>query len=67
MTREGQGRTEVDGDDVETGGEPETVAQCTECGEIYPVQETGDSSLRPVGVEGGCECGNDRFEALSTE
>lgn len=64
MTRERRANSDPARDDVDTGGEPEAIAQCTECGEIYPVQETDDSSLRPVGIEGACECGNTTFEAL---
>jgi hypothetical protein len=53
-------------DSVDTGGEPETLGRCTECGEIYPVQRE-DGELRPIGTDGVCECGNDRFEPPAGE
>lgn len=47
----------------ETGGEPTTLGRCTDCGEIYPIQQSEDG-LRPVGTDGTCNCDNDRFEPV---
>ena len=52
-------------DEPTSGGHPKTLGQCTECGGIYPVQETVDGELRPIGTEGGCDCGNATFAPLS--
>lgn len=52
---------------IETGGEPQTVARCTNCGNVYPVQETSNGTLRPVGTGGACECGNTEFEVATDE
>lgn len=49
----------------EGGGEPEAIGRCTECGTIFPVQETDDGNLRPVGTDGTCTCGNATFEPRS--
>lgn len=46
------------------GGEPQALGKCTECGSTYPVQHE-DGGLRPIGVTGTCECGNDEFEPVS--
>lgn len=46
-----------------SGGEPELVGQCTECDAVYPVQTTVNDTLRPIGTDGTCECGNDEFRA----
>ena len=43
-------------------GSPDTFGKCTECGNIYPVQEAFDGRVRPIGTEGGCQCGNTEFE-----
>jgi predicted nucleic acid-binding Zn-ribbon protein len=48
------------------GGEPQTVAQCTACGRVYPAQ-ADDGRLRPIGTEGTCECGNDEFVQMTGE
>ena len=48
-----------------SGGDPQTIGYCTECRTIYPVQTTPDGSLRPVGTDGTCTCGNDEFEPRS--
>jgi len=48
-----------------SGGDPQTLGQCRECGSVYPVQTTSSGSLRPIGTGGGCECGNDSFEPVS--
>lgn len=50
-----------------TGGAPETAAMCSACGNVYPVQETDEGDLRPVGTDGTCECGNDEFEYAGLE
>lgn len=50
------------GNEFGSGGEPETFGQCTECGAIYPAQNPTDDTLRPVGTDGTCDCGNDEFE-----
>ncbi|WP_123538230.1 hypothetical protein [Halosimplex salinum] len=50
-------------DGVSGGGEPETLGQCADCGDVYTAQrENGD--LRPIGTDGRCECGNDTFETV---
>lgn len=46
-----------------TGGEPEALGKCIECGTIYPVRLTENGDRRVVGTEGACRCGNDEFEA----
>lgn len=54
------------GNGAKSGGDPQTLGQCSVCENIYPVQRTADGELRPIGTEGGCECGNDEF-VLVTE
>lgn len=49
----------------DTGGKPHQFGQCTECGNVYPVQVTGDDEFRPIGTKGICSCGNDAFVSLS--
>ncbi|SFR93566.1 hypothetical protein SAMN05216559_1323 [Halomicrobium zhouii] len=48
-----------------SGGTPQTLGRCSECGSVYPVQTTASGELRPIGTDGGCECGNDDFEPVS--
>lgn len=55
----------IDDDDVSSGGKPEALGRCTECGGVYPVQTKADGHLRPIGTGGSCECGNTEFELLS--
>lgn len=44
------------------GGEPQKIAKCADCGEIYPAQMSSGDGLRPVGLEdGSCVCGNSEF------
>ena len=50
-----------------TGGTPEAFGKCTECGAIYPVQSNENGEYRPVGTDGTCDCGNDRFESVSEQ
>ena len=38
------------------------LGECTECGNMYPAQKTEDGDLRPVGTDGTCTCGNEKFE-----
>lgn len=45
-----------------SGGDPQTLGKCTECGKVYPVQKTADNEIRPIGTNGGCQCGNTAFE-----
>ena len=45
----------------ESGGEPQTFGQCTECGTVYPAQIAPSGEVRPVGTDGTCHCGNDEF------
>ena len=51
----------------DTGGEPEDLAECTECGQVYPVQEMRGGEIRPIGTDGICDCGNGSFVLLSNE
>ena len=53
------------GQGPKSGGDPQTFGRCTECGNIYPIQETLDGEIRPIGTDGGCECGNTAFETMS--
>lgn len=46
----------------DSGGDPQLLGQCTACGEVYPVQRDERGALRPIGVAGGCSCGNDEFD-----
>lgn len=46
---------------AESGGVPNTIGKCTECGSVYVVREV-DGSVHPVGTSGLCECGNDEFD-----
>jgi hypothetical protein len=50
---------------LNSGGEPELLAECSMCGKIYPAQWTNDDTLRPIGNEGSCECGSDVFDPVS--
>ena len=54
-------------EEPESGGEPQTFGQCTECGTIYPAQTARNGELRPVGTDGTCSCGNDEFASPSGE
>ena len=49
-------------EDPRSGGDPQTVGHCTECGTIYPVQRTQNGSYRPIGTDGTCTCGNAELE-----
>ncbi|QLG60845.1 hypothetical protein [Halorarum salinum] len=49
------------GEDLQSGGEPEFLGQCSDCGHVYTIQELEDGELRPVGTDGTCTCGNDGF------
>ncbi|GGM58889.1 hypothetical protein J2752_001174 [Halarchaeum rubridurum] len=53
--------------DPDTGGEPEHVGECEECGRVYPVQVDNDGDLRPIGTSGTCVCGSAAFVALSPD
>lgn len=55
----------TEGHDI--GGEPDIFGRCSECGEIYPVQQQEDGSIRPVGTDGTCRCGGDDFVILTEE
>lgn len=48
----------------DTGGEPQRVGECTECGRVYPLQLDG-GELRAIGTDGACVCGNDAFVVLT--
>lgn len=55
-------------DDPNQGGEPQSLAGCTDCREIYPAQTTADGGLRPIGLEdGSCTCGNPEFQSVVEE
>jgi len=54
-------------DEPNTGGEPETLARCDRCGQVYPAQRTGTGALRPIGTAGSCGCGNDSFAPVSDD
>lgn len=44
------------------GVDPEELALCSECGEVYVGAETADGDLHAAGTDGSCEnCGNDEF------
>jgi hypothetical protein len=47
-----------------SGGEPSQLGICTGCGRVYPLQAGGDT-LRPIGTDGSCRCGNSEFEPLA--
>ncbi|QLG61329.1 hypothetical protein [Halorarum salinum] len=55
------------GGDPNSGGDPDDLARCTDCGHVYPVQRLDDGTLRPIGIEGVCRCGNDEFRRLRRE
>ncbi|MFB6220678.1 MAG: hypothetical protein ABEH90_04495 [Halolamina sp.] len=60
---EGAFVSSVSNDSPTHGGEPQKIAKCTDCGEIYPAQMTAEDGLRPVGLEdGSCVCGNTEFQ-----
>lgn len=44
-----------------SGGSPDGLGMCVDCKGIYPVQKTERDGLRPIGVDGSCECGNADF------
>ena len=44
---------------------PDTVARCTDCKKIYPVQVDESGAIRPIGMDGECSCGNDSFSVPS--
>lgn len=48
-----------------SGGDPEALGRCTECGDIYPVQGVTERTVRPIGTGGTCACGKGEFEPLS--
>jgi len=49
----------------DSGGQPERVGECTACGRVYPLQVDDSGTLRPIGTDGDCVCGNDTFDALA--
>jgi hypothetical protein len=53
------------GENPTSGGDPEMLGSCRECGSVYPVQGSVDGDLRPIGTGGSCDCGNADFELLS--
>lgn len=53
-------------DEPSSGGEPSRLGTCTDCGRVYPLQ-AGAGTLRPIGTDGSCRCGNDEFEPLSDD
>lgn len=55
------------GEQPKSGGDPQLLARCAECGNIYPAQATGSGEFRPIGTEGECDCGNTEFELVSAE
>ena len=60
--RDGAFVAAVRGEKPSTGGEPEQLAKCTECGELYLAQVSAENNLRPIGVDKGtCACGNAEF------
>lgn len=50
-----------------SGGDPQTLGKCTECGSVYPVQQTANGEIRPIGTNGGCQCGNTEFEVEAVD
>ena len=54
-------------DEPRTGGEPQRFGRCTDCGEVYTVQETGKNSYRPIGMAKECTCGNTEFAPFPEE
>ncbi len=62
---EGEFVDAVSDDTPATGGEPQKIAECFDCGEVYPAQTTAEGTLRPVGQKDGrCSCGNTEFRPL---
>lgn len=43
------------------------AARCTDCGNVFPVKVREDGSLRPIGNDGRCPCGNDAFRRIDPE
>jgi len=54
-------------DGPENGGEPEQFGQCTQCGEVYTVQEVTSETFRPIGTAKECTCGNTEFDPVPEE
>lgn len=48
-----------------SGGDPEGLGRCTECGSVYPVQQAGNDRVRPIGTHGACRCGNTEFTPVN--
>lgn len=40
------------------------AARCTDCGNVHPVAVQDDGTLRPIGNDGHCACGNDDFRRI---
>lgn len=49
----------------DTGGRPETIGCCTDCGNVYGLRRRSNGELYSVGNAGECSCGNDEFDAIS--
>lgn len=49
----------------DTGGTPDGFAECTECGTIFTAHISEEGELRPIGIDGVCECGNAEFNHIS--
>jgi len=63
--REGEFVDAVSAETPTTGGEPQKIVKCSDCGEVYPAQTTAEGTLRPVGQKAGrCSCGNSEFRPL---
>lgn len=48
----------------DSGGNPETLGICTDCGNAYSVRRRPNGDLYPVGNAGRCACGNNDFEPV---
>lgn len=48
----------------DSGGNPEALAKCSDCGEVYPVRWSEEKELQVVGTGGTCQCGSTEFEAI---
>lgn len=48
----------------DSGGSPQTIGRCTECGKVYSARRRPDGDLYPVGNDGSCLCGSVEFQPV---
>lgn len=48
----------------DSGGNPQTIGQCTDCGKVYGARRRPNGDLYPVGRDGACQCGSIEFEPV---